>query len=84
MYKTRGTRGLSKIKCVWADGEGDKVILQGEFTFYYSRIGCPPINDVERAKNNALVKNFTSTDFLVPIRMDSSNGGTSDSRIKKT
>ena len=40
-----------------------------------NNVGCTP--------KNATVKNFTSTDFLVPIRMDSSNGGTSNSRIKK-
>ena len=34
-------------------------------------------------KKNATVKNFTSTDFLGPIRFDSPNGGTSNLRIKK-
>ena len=46
---------------------------------------CAPsvINNVGRTPKNATVKNFTSTDFLGPIRFDSPNGGTSNSRIKK-
>ena len=32
----------------------------------------------------ATVKDFTSTDFLGPIRFDFPNGGTSNSRKKKT
>ena len=35
------------------------------------------------SQKNDTVKNFTSTDFLGPIRFDSPNGGTSNSRIKK-
>ena len=35
------------------------------------------------AKKNTTVNNFTSTDFLGPIRFNSPNGGTSNSRIKK-
>ena len=34
------------------------------------------------AKKNTTVNNFTSTDFLGPIRFNSPNGGTSNSRIK--
>ena len=37
-------------------------------------VGCTP--------KNATLKNFTSTDFLGPIRFDSPNGGTFNSRIK--
>ena len=40
-----------------------------------NNVGCTPKNDT--------VKNFTSTDFLGPIKFDSQNGGTSKSRIKK-
>ena len=34
-------------------------------------------------EKNATAKNFTSTDFLGPIKFDSPNGGTSNSPIKK-
>ena len=46
---------------------------------------CAPsvINNVGRTPKNATVKNFTSTDFLGPIRFNSPNGRTSNSRIKK-
>ena len=47
---------------------------------------CVPsvINNVGHTPKNATMKNFTSTDFLGPIRFDSPNGGTSNSWIKKT
>ena len=41
------------------------------------------IEDARHPQKNATVKNFTSTDFLEPIRFVSPNGGTSISRIKK-
>ena len=41
------------------------------------------IDDARHTLKNATVKNFTSTKFLRPIKFDSSNGGTSNSRIKK-
>ena len=41
------------------------------------------IDDARHTSKNATVKNFTSTDFLGPIKFDSPNGGTSNSRIKK-
>ena len=46
---------------------------------------CVPgvIDDARHTSKNATVKNFTSTDFLGPIRFDSPNGGTFNSLIKK-
>ena len=41
------------------------------------------IDDARHPPKNATVKNFTSTDFLGPVKFDSPNGGTSNSRIKK-
>ena len=43
----------------------------------------PALSITLGAPKNATVKNFTSTDFLGPIRFDSPIGGTSNSRIKK-
>ena len=44
---------------------------------------CVQFNNVGHTQKNATMKNFTSTDFLGPIKFDSPNGGTSISRIKK-
>ena len=41
------------------------------------------IDDARHPPKNATMKNFTSTDFLGPIKFDSPNGGTSISRTKK-
>ena len=42
------------------------------------------MDDARHPPKNATVKNFTSTEFLGPIKFDSPNGGTtSNSRIKK-
>ena len=41
------------------------------------------IDDARHPPKNATVKNFTSSDFLGPIKFDSPNGGTSNSLIKK-
>ena len=56
--------------------------LKGEFTFFQMVPGVI-IDDARHPPKNATVKNFTSTDFLGPIKFDSPNGGTSNSRIKK-
>ena len=53
-----------------------------ELKFFTRAYFWAVINDVERAKENALVKNFTSTDFLEPFRLHSPNLGTYNSHKK--
>ena len=66
----------------WFDIEVTSTHVSWEQQF--ERQKCVPsvINIVGHTLKNATVKNFTSTDSLGPIRFDSPNGGTSNSRIK--
>ena len=52
----------------------------GKPTLY---LRAPTMLRTMHTPKNATVKNFTSTDFLGPIRFDSPNGGTFNSLIKK-
>ena len=60
-----------------------KLSIKGRVHFHVQMVPGVIIDDARHPPKNATVKNFTSTDFLGPIKFDSPNGGTSTSRMKK-